>query len=72
MQEQETKKTANRPGRPPAGKSLTPQAVAEAAAELIDAEGIGDFSMRRLGQNLGDRRSAAHLGGGPGQGAQVR
>jgi AcrR family transcriptional regulator len=50
---QHSKKTANPPGRPPAGKSLTPQAVAEAAARLIDAEGIGDFSMRRLGQSLG-------------------
>jgi TetR/AcrR family transcriptional regulator, tetracycline repressor protein len=48
-----TKKTPNRPGRPPAGKSLTPQAVAEAAARIIDAEGIGELSMRRLGQSLG-------------------
>ena len=48
-----TKKIANRPGRPPAGKSLNPQAVAEAATRLIDAEGIDDFSMRRLGQRLG-------------------
>ena len=50
---QHARKTANRPGRPPAGKSLTPQAVAEAAARFIDAEGIKDFSMRRLGQSLG-------------------
>lgn len=50
---QNRNKTANRPGRPPAGKSLTPHAVAEAAAQLIDASGIEDFSMRRLGQSLG-------------------
>ena len=50
---QNGKKQANRPGRPPAGKSLTPQAIAEAAARLIDAEGIEDLSMRRLGQELG-------------------
>jgi AcrR family transcriptional regulator len=50
---QHEKKTANRPGRPPAGKSLTPHAVAQAAARLIDQYGIDDFSMRRLGQGLG-------------------
>jgi AcrR family transcriptional regulator len=50
---QNPQKTANRPGRPPAGKTLTPHAVAEAAARLVDAEGVGDFSMRRLGQSLG-------------------
>ena len=50
---QNGKKKANRPGRPPAGKSLTPQAVAEAAARLVDAEGIDVLSMRRLGQELG-------------------
>ncbi len=43
----------NRPGRPAPGKSLTPQAVAEAAARLIDTEGLAEFSMRRLGQSLG-------------------
>jgi len=56
MQQQNSttmKKLANRPGRPPAGKSLTPHAVAEAAARLIDDEGIEDLSMRRLGQKLG-------------------
>jgi AcrR family transcriptional regulator len=53
QQQTTTKKIPNRPGRPPVGKTLNPQAVAEAAARLIDAEGVHDFSMRRLGQSLG-------------------
>jgi AcrR family transcriptional regulator len=53
MMELETKKKPNRPGRPAPGKTLTPSAVAEAAARLIDAEGMDDFTMRRLGQVLG-------------------
>lgn len=44
---------ANRPGRPAPGRTLTPQAVAEAALRLIDTEGEAEFSMRRLGQALG-------------------
>lgn len=46
-------KRKNKPGRPAAGKSLSPQQVAQAALELIDSEGIDAFSMRRLGQELG-------------------
>ena len=53
---EQTRKTAGRPGRPPVGKSLTPDAVAEAAARLIDAEGIEDFSMRGWASASGSRR----------------
>ena len=47
------KKKRNRPGRPAPGKSLTPDAVAQAAASLIDAEGMEELTMHRLGQVLG-------------------
>jgi len=46
------KKKRKRPGRPTSGNTLTPQAVAEGAAQLIDDEGMAEFSMRRLGQAL--------------------
>lgn len=50
---QKAPRSPNRPGRPAPGKTLTPQLVAEAALRLIDTEGLAEFAMRRLGQNLG-------------------
>jgi AcrR family transcriptional regulator len=40
-------------GPPPEPASLTPEVIAAAAVELIDAEGLGRASMRRLAARLG-------------------
>jgi AcrR family transcriptional regulator len=48
------------PGRPAAGESLTPQEVAEAALELIVAEGDQALTMRRLGEVLGVKAMALY------------
>jgi AcrR family transcriptional regulator len=46
-------KTPKKAGRPAAGRTLSRDAIAEAAFRLIDREGLAAFSMRRLGQELG-------------------
>jgi AcrR family transcriptional regulator len=48
------------PGRPAAGESLTPREVAEAAFDLIVAEGDGALTMRRLGEVLGVKAMALY------------
>jgi len=48
------------PGRPAAGEELTPQEVAKAASELIDAEGEEAITMRRLGEVLGVKAMALY------------
>ena len=52
------KQPSKRPGRPAGGNTLTPEAVARAAAQIIDAEGEAGLSMRRLGQMLGVKATA--------------
>lgn len=47
-------------GRPAAGESLTPQQVAEAAFQLILAEGEEALTMRRLGDMLGVKAMALY------------
>jgi AcrR family transcriptional regulator len=48
------------PGRPAAGESLTPQEVAEAALQLILAEGEAALTMRHLGEVLGVKAMALY------------
>jgi TetR/AcrR family tetracycline transcriptional repressor len=48
------------PGRPAAGESLTPKQVAEAALQLIVAEGEAALTMRRLGEVLGVKAMALY------------
>lgn len=55
-----TRKPQNRPGRPAAGESLTPQEVAESAFDLIAAEGEEALTMRRLGEVLGVKAMALY------------
>jgi len=55
-----TRQPRNRPGRPAAGEELTPQEVAEAAFELILAEGEDALTMRRLGEQLGVKAMALY------------
>lgn len=55
-----TRKPQKGPGRPAAGKSLTPVEVAEAAMRLILAEGEQALTMRRLGEMLGVKAMALY------------
>ncbi len=55
-----TRKPQIGPGRPAAGKELTPQEVAEAAFQLILAEGEEALTMRRLGEVLGVKAMALY------------
>ena len=55
-----TRKPQRGPGRPAAGESLTPREVAEAALQLILAEGEGALTMRRLGEVLGVKAMALY------------
>jgi AcrR family transcriptional regulator len=55
-----TRKPQNRPGRPAAGEELTPREVAEAAFDLIVAEGEDALTMRRLGEVLGVKAMALY------------
>lgn len=48
------------PGRPAAGQTLTPRDVTEAAAHLINTEGEGALTMRRLGEVLGVKAMALY------------
>lgn len=48
------------PGRPPAGESLTPREVAEAAMQLVSADGEEALTMRRLGDMLGVKAMALY------------
>ena len=54
------RKPQSGPGRPAAGESLTPRDVAEAALQLILAEGEGALTMRRLGEVLGVKAMALY------------
>lgn len=54
------RKPQSGPGRPAAGESLTPQAVADAAFDLIVAEGEQALTMRRLGEVLGVKAMALY------------
>jgi AcrR family transcriptional regulator len=55
-----SRKPRNGPGRPAAGDELTPQEVAEAAFDLIVAEGEQALTMRRLGEVLGVKAMALY------------
>jgi len=55
-----TRKPQKGPGRPAAGKSLTPQEVAEAAMQLIGTEGEQALTMLRLGDVLGVKAMALY------------
>src|SRR6185295_14394486 len=48
------------PGRPAAGESLTPVVVAEAAMQLVLAEGEQALTMRRFGEMLGVKAMALY------------
>ena len=52
--------TGVRRGAPPRGQRLTRAAVLDRAAELIDTDGLGRFSLRRLAQVLGVRPNALY------------
>lgn len=52
--------TGVRRGAPPRGQRLTRAAVIDRAAELITADGLGHFSLRRLAQVLGVRPNALY------------
>lgn len=54
------RKPQSGPGRPAAGQELTPQEVAEAAFDLIVAEGEEALTMRRLGDALGVKAMALY------------
>lgn len=54
------RKPQSGPGRPAAGESLTPLEVAEAALNLIVAEGEQALTMRRLGEVLGVKAMALY------------
>ena len=49
----------------PARKALTREAIARAALAIVDAEGLGNLSMRRLAQELGTGPASlyAHVSG---------
>lgn len=49
-----------KPGRPPAGTTLTPRAITAAATRLIQTEGEAAFTMRRLGDTLGVKAMALY------------
>lgn len=55
-----TRKPRSGPGRPAAGESLTPQDVAQAAFDLLVAEGEQALTMRRLGEVLGVKAMALY------------
>jgi TetR/AcrR family transcriptional regulator, tetracycline repressor protein len=60
MKKKPKRKPQKGPGRPAAGESLTPQEVAEAAVQLILAEGEAALTMRRLGEMLGVKAMALY------------